>query len=83
MPYIGKNRQELINRSISDLACRILEPGEMNFLISSIIWNRFKRDQTYSTANILLGVLEAVKQEFYRRYVAPYEDKKMKENGDL
>jgi len=30
-----------------------------------------------------MGVLECIKQEFYRRAVAPYEDKKKEENGDV
>jgi hypothetical protein len=28
-------------------------------------------------------VLECIKQEFYRRKLAPYEEAKIKENGDL
>lgn len=31
----------------------------------------------------VLGTLRAVELEFYRRYVGPYEDLKIKENGDL
>jgi len=31
----------------------------------------------------MIGVLECVKQEFYRRKVAPYEDIKIIENGDI
>jgi len=30
-----------------------------------------------------IGELEATKLEIYRRQVAPYEDKKIKENGDV
>ncbi len=32
--------------------------------------------------NALIGVLESAKLELYRRMIAPYEDVKMKENGD-
>lgn len=35
----------------------------------------------WSLADVL-GTLECVKLEFYRRVVAPYEDKKCAENGD-
>jgi len=31
----------------------------------------------------VIGALEACKLEFYRRAVVPYEDKKIKENGDV
>jgi len=58
-------------------------PGDWNYLFSRLIWDEFSRDPSYKAANNLLGMLEAVKQEFYRRKVVPYEEKKMKENGDL
>jgi hypothetical protein len=57
--------------------------GEVNYVISSIIWELFKYKRSYTIGNNLIGVLECVKQEFYRRQLAPYEDKKIKENGDL
>lgn len=31
----------------------------------------------------VVAALEAAKLEFYRRHVAPYEDRKMLENGDV
>lgn len=37
----------------------------------------------YAIYNRLIGVIECIKQEFYRRKVSPYEDKKCKENGDV
>ena len=40
-------------------------------------------DSSYHAYNEIIGVLECVKQEFYRRMVAPYEDKKCEENGDV
>jgi hypothetical protein len=37
----------------------------------------------YETLNKVIGVLACVQQELYRRVVAPYEDFKMQENGDV
>lgn len=37
----------------------------------------------YKDYNEVIGVLECVKQELYRRLIAPYEDKKKDENGDV
>jgi hypothetical protein len=31
----------------------------------------------------MTGVLENIKQEFYRRAAAPYEDRKINQNGDV
>jgi len=38
---------------------------------------------TYSLLNEVMGVLECCKQEFYRRPVADYENKKLDLNGDV
>jgi hypothetical protein len=39
--------------------------------------------QSFADYAAVLGALEATKMELYRRKIAPYEDKKMKENGDV
>jgi len=59
--------------------------GEINYLITSIllIYLRVFTTQSYSVYNSILGVLEAIKQEFYRREVVPYENKKIRKNGDV
>ena len=38
---------------------------------------------SYSKLAVITGVLENIKQEFYRRVGEPYEDKKIRENGDI
>ena len=57
--------------------------GEVNYLVSSVIWRLFDQNPRYKIANDLIGVLECVKAEFYRRKVANLEDKKIEENGDI
>lgn len=37
----------------------------------------------YCCLNEVVGVLECVKQELYRRVIAPYEDVKREKNGDV
>ena len=38
---------------------------------------------SYKTCNDITGALINCEHEFYRRVVAPYEDKKIIENGDV
>jgi hypothetical protein len=38
---------------------------------------------SYTKVAMITGVLENVKQEFYRRVAESYEDKKIVENGDI
>jgi hypothetical protein len=60
-------------------------PGELNFLITLMIqlYASNKGPMTYTTINDIIGALEGAKLEFYRRIAVPYEDKKIKENGDV
>jgi hypothetical protein len=60
-----------------------LSPGELNYVLSKMIWAIFDTCPSYTMANELVGVLECVKQEFIRRKLNPYEDKKIESNGDL
>lgn len=92
MPYIeSKNRErydEPIKRIVQTLKIwrtdtGQVNPGELNYVISSIVWEMFRDNTSYSHGNTLVGVLECVKQEFYRRLLALYEDEKYKENGDI
>lgn len=57
--------------------------GEMNYLFSLII-QRYLAEfgKNYQHINDCLGALGCASQEFYRKVVIPYEDQKIKENGD-
>lgn len=87
MPYIKKEArgkwQEVIAK-IEKIIEEILPEeidGELNYFISSIL-NRVYKPK-YFNYNRAMGLLESIKQEFYRRKIAPYEDKKIKEHGDI
>jgi len=58
--------------------------GELNYWIGQIC-NMYatQHGKSYRTENDIIGALEAHKLERYRRVVAPYEDKKCNENGDV
>lgn len=56
--------------------------GDMNYFISRLI-GQLMGDVSYSKICIITGVLENIKQEYYRRVASPYEDKKITENGDI
>lgn len=87
MPYIKKEDRAKFETSlyslIKDLEQNKFNEGELNYVISKIFNTAFNASMKYSTANKLMGVLECVKAEFYRRQVAPYENDKIEENGDV
>lgn len=59
--------------------------GQLNYEIHALIdsYLEEKGDDKYQTYNDVIGALECVKHELYRRLVAPLEDKKIEENGDV
>ena len=59
------------------------DPGALNFYITKIILSYLGFAPKYKDFNEVIGVLECVKLEMYRRAVVPYEDKKREENGDV
>jgi len=58
--------------------------GELNYIITRIILDySHRKGGDYQAWNDVTGALENAKMEAYRRHVAPYEDKKIEENGDV
>jgi len=76
MPYIKQERRGKVIIPES--------PGELNFIITKLcVAYLNKNGLNYSTINDIIGACEGAKLEFYRRIAAPYENEKIKENGDV
>ena len=56
--------------------------GVLNYVITRMC-AKLINDVSYPKIAIITGVLENVKQEFYRRLAGPYEDQKILQNGDV
>jgi hypothetical protein len=56
--------------------------GNINYVFSRVCAG-LMGVPSYSKIAVLTGVLENIKQEFYRRVASPYEEKKISENGDI
>jgi len=87
MPYIAQEDRPLLDKLALTLASALHEPklaGKLNYTITSLIDHLYlNRPFGYTELNTIVGVLECVKLELYRRVGAPYEDEKKKENGDV
>ena len=86
MPYIDSDRRKFLeSKTYKELLNSVMEMeiGDMNFLISNLVWLRFIKAPSYSTGNAMVGVLECAKLEFYRKQLAELEDRKIQENGPL
>ena len=78
MPYIDpKTRAQL------DKVSRPATVGELNYVLTKVCLCYLGAEPSYSRINDIIGALECCKQEIYRRVAAPYEDRKIAENGDV
>ena len=82
MPYISKElRDPLYYESETN---KPESAGELNYVITMLCARYlFDNGEGYAAHNEIIGALECAKLEFYRRMTAPYEDTKIKENGDV
>lgn len=77
MPYIPKSER---NKAFENV---IPNAGVLNYSIHQTINLYFEQNnRNYQTINDVIGVLECVKQELYRRLVSGYEEIKILQNGD-
>ena len=80
IPYIDKTRRKAFDTST---LC-VSNPGELNYLLTQVCQEYLEiKGEKYSTYNDIVGALESCKLEIYRRKIAPYEDKKIRDNGDV
>jgi hypothetical protein len=77
MPYIKQEDRD-VAKTLP------LNAGELNFAITELVLGYLASfAPSYQKFNDAVGALECAKAELYRRAIVPYEDKKIKENGDV
>lgn len=84
MPYIKNEDKAILMEAMAAEKFGPRTSGELNWLLT-MFCKRYIDDHglKYQTINDIVGALEGAKLEFYRRVAAPYEDTKIKENGDV
>ena len=87
MPYIKQARRKKLDPKFMSLIEHIeyndITAGDLNYIITRIIYAIWHRGSNYETINSIVGALDCAKLEFYRRIAAPYEDIKIEENGNV
>ena len=78
MPYIPQEQRDSL-----ELVPDSSEPGQLTYLLYQTIVNALPRTPKYADYCTILGALQACTLEFYRQHLAPYEDDKLFENGDV
>lgn len=92
MPYIKNELRPKYHATISHLLERLLKleqkdvGAHMNYFISSVCKEYLEKSEggtRYYKIEQLIGALECIKLELYRRVAGPYEDKAIDKNGDI
>ena len=84
MPYITQAERKNLDENIDNLVEDIKTEGQLNYCIYRIMIRKmWDWSLCYSTLNKLIGVFECCKAEFQRKFVVPYEESKIRENGDI
>ncbi len=79
MPYIQQQARDVL-----EMGGKPSNPGELNYTLTKIIKDyTYRHGLCYNTINEVVGVLQSVQQEYYRRVATPYEDEKIRVNGDV
>ena len=87
MPYIKKDQRPGVDAAVKPLIDHLKQlpveeqDGALNYAVTKTIKTVYPLK--YFHLNRALGVLSAVTHEFYRRVIGPYEDTKIKDNGDV
>lgn len=87
MPYLPERDKEHYRRLLEPLLKNLesespqYTAGVFNFIITSIALKITTR--RYWSVALTVGTILCAILEFYRRFAAPYEDEKIKENGDV
>lgn len=80
MPYIKEVDRRLLDAEWETSTTA----GQLNYSFTKLIKRYLiRKGESYQTYNDILGALEGAKLELYRRKIVVYEDKKIKENGDV
>ena len=87
MPYINKvdrlKYDEGLLKLLEPLVKKDFPEGDLNYIITVLMREAWQCSRGYKTINKLKGALGCAWEEFDRRIVGPYEQEKIKENGDV
>ena len=79
MPYIEQRRRSALESNLTPQTA-----GELNYVLTRICHTYLEEaGERYATYAEIVSALECAKLELYARFVRPYEDRKILDNGDV
>lgn len=87
MPYIKSEYRVMLEKSLTDVWENLMKipredrAGALTYVIYKLFTDLHVN--RYADFAVLMGILDCVGKEFYRRTVAPHEDRAIVKNGDV
>lgn len=81
MPYIPQ--EDRIDIILGHRDANTKNPGFTTYELYCACIRMLPKKPRFSDYCVLLGALEATKLELYRRHIAPYENERLAEHGDV
>lgn len=82
MPYIKKKERAKLDKIIKSMAAwPIVADGDLNYMLFKYCRDHVPR--SYNHLKNYIGELRQCATEIERRILGPYEDEKIRENGDV
>ena len=87
MPYIKKKDRKLYDERLDNLCFALEEQsyvgGHVTYVLFKLLARWFFHSPSYNSIMNIRGCLAGTLSELDRRYFFPYEDKKIRKNGDI
>lgn len=85
MPYIPEHQRRELDTMLSFVYTDGLTKGEVNYLLSRLVWKwvRSLGPESYDNLSNGHSVLGDAMAEWYRAVMGPYEEKKAAQNGTV
>ena len=80
MPYVEEFKREYLDTVVKNLSS-LKADGDLNYVLFALCKRHVK--PSYNNYKNFCGELRQCVTEIERRILAPYEDEKIKENGDV
>jgi hypothetical protein len=87
MPYIKPEKRLELDKIIGQIVSHFEKvedkdrDGQLNYLFTKTLKSLYR--PSYFNYERIMGLLACIQHEFYRRWISPYEDNKIKEHGDV
>ena len=82
MPYVSQQKRRRLDLIVNAMMDQSLEAnGSLNYILFAFCKRRI--DPSYNNYKNFCGELRQCATEIERRLLAPYEDQKIEENGDV